>query len=231
MIDAIVDFMGRLLLFFYLLTESLGAPNYGLAIIIFTFFIKLILFPLTRKQYVSMAKMQEIQPELQRIQKKYKNNPEKSQQEMMKLYQKHGVNPFAGCLPIFIQLPILLALFKALKDFFDPQRHPDFVNIEMASFLWVPNLGSPDPIFLPILVAVSTFVQQKVSMHYGAAGGPGESTQKVLLYFMPIFIGYISRTFPAGLALYWVMYSLFGIIEQVLIKKKTVVVKEEAGKK
>jgi len=178
-----------------------------------------------------MAKMQEIQPELQRIQKKYKNNPEKSQQEMMKLYQKHGVNPFAGCLPIFIQLPILLALFKALKDFFDPQRHPDFVNIEMASFLWVPNLGSPDPIILPILVAVSTFVQQKVSMQLGAAGGTGDQTQKVLLYFMPLFIGYISRTFPAGLALYWVMYSLFGIIEQVLIKRKTVVVKEEAGKK
>ncbi|HBT19795.1 MAG TPA: hypothetical protein DEA47_00195 [Peptococcaceae bacterium] len=229
--NAIVDFFGRLLQFFYLLTKQVGIPNYGLAIIIFTFFVKLILFPLTKKQYTSMAKMQEIQPELRRIQQKYKNNPEKSQQEMLKLYQKHGVNPFAGCLPILIQLPILLALFKALKDFFDPVKHPDFVNIEKASFLWVPNLGSPDPIILPILVGLSTFAQQLVSMRMGAVGGTGDQTQRILLYFMPVFIGYISRSFPAGLALYWVMYSLFGIIEQILIKRKTVVVKEEAGKK
>jgi len=231
MFSAVIDFFSQAIQFFYMVTESIGIPNYGLAIILFTLLIKVILFPLTRKQYISMAKMQEIQPELKKIQKKYKNDPQRSQKEMMNVYQKHGVNPFAGCLPILVQLPILLALFRTLQTFFDPVKHPEFVNIDKASFLWVGNLGNPDPIILPVLVAVSTFVQQKISMQASGMGGSGEQTQKILLYFMPIFIGYISRSFPAGLALYWVVYSLFGIVEQYLIKKQPRAVKEETSTK
>jgi len=231
MFSAVIDFFSQAIQFFYMVTESIGIPNYGLAIILFTLLIKVILFPLTRKQYISMAKMQEIQPELKKIQKKYKNDPQRSQKEMMNVYQKHGVNPFAGCLPILVQLPILLALFRTLQTFFDPVKQPEFVNIDKASFLWVGNLGNPDPIILPVLVAVSTFVQQKISMQASGMGGSGEQTQKILLYFMPIFIGYISRSFPAGLALYWVVYSLFGIVEQYLIKKQPRAVKEETSTK
>ena len=231
MFEAIINFFAQAIQFFYQMSETLGVPNYGLAIVFFTLAIKLILFPLTRKQYTSMAKMQEIQPELKKIQQKYKNNPEKSQKEMMALYKEYGVNPFSSCLPLLIQLPILLALFRTLQVFFDPVRHPEFVNIEKANFLWIGNLGNPDPIILPILVALGTFFQQKVSMQAGGAGGSSQQTQKVLLYFMPLFIGYISRTFPSGLALYWVIYSVFGIIEQLVIKRQPRLAKEEAGTK
>ncbi|NLK00529.1 MAG: membrane protein insertase YidC [Clostridia bacterium] len=251
MFSAVINVFGHILQILYGITEKLGVPNYGLAIIMMTVFIKIVLFPLTRKQTVAMAKMQEIQPEVQRIQKRYKDNPQKSQEEMMKVYKEHNVNPASGCLPLLIQLPILIALFRTLQSFFDPVRHPPFVDLDKASFLWVPNLGSPDPGFtlpidifhipsihipyiLPILVALGTFFQQYVAMRASkSSGAPGsaQQTQKVMLYFMPLFIGYISRTFPAGLALYWVFYSILGIIEQLAIRSHSRVVKEEAGTK
>ncbi|HHX94542.1 MAG TPA: membrane protein insertase YidC [Clostridia bacterium] len=234
MVAIVIDFISRSIQFFYELSASMGIASYGIAIALFTVAVKVILFPLTRKQYVGMAKMQQIQPELQKIQKKYKNNPEKQQKEMMALYQKAGVSPFASCLPILIQLPILLALFTALQKFFDPVNHPAYVNLDKANFLWIPSLGSPDPIILPILVAVGTFLQQKITMKAGGVdtGGdnPAATTQKVMLYFMPLFIGYISRTFPSGLALYWVIYSILGIAEQLIIKRPRLV-KEEARAK
>jgi len=236
MVNAVIEFFSRSIQFFYTFSEIIGIPSYGIAIALFTLAIKVILFPLTRKQYVSMARMQEIQPELQKLQKKYKNDPERQQQEMMKVYQEYGVNPFASCLPLLIQMPILLALFTTLQRFFDPVRHPAYVNLDKATFLWVPSLGSPDPLFiLPVLVALGTFVQQKVTMAKGGAtpqgDGAGAQTQKVMLYFMPLFIGYISKNFPAGLSVYWVVYSIYGIIEQFLIRREPKVVKEAAGKK
>lgn len=236
MVNAIIEFFSRAIQLFYDFSALIGIPSYGIAIALFTLAIKVILFPLTRKQYVSMAKMQSIQPELQKLQKKYKNNPEKQQAEMMRIYQENSVNPFASCLPLFIQMPILLALFTTLQRFFDPVKHPAYVNLDKANFLWIPSLGSPDPLFiLPVLVGVGTFVQQKVTMARGGAApegdGPGAQTQKVMLYFMPIFIGYISKNFPAGLSVYWVVYSIYGIIEQFFIRREPKVVKEAAGRK
>ncbi|MBO8170002.1 MAG: membrane protein insertase YidC [Thermoanaerobacteraceae bacterium] len=222
---ALVDFISQVIQFFYIVTQKIGIPNYGLAIILFTIVVKIVLYPLTYKQMVAMRKMQELQPKIKEIQKKYKNDPQKSQQAMMELYQKHGANPFSGCWPLLIQMPILIALFTSLRTFFDPMKHPEYVNLVHAKFLWIKNLGEADPFILPIIVAVSTFLQQKVTTT------SQDQTQKTMLYVMPLFLGWVSRSFPAGLALYWVIFSIVGAIQQVYINRKPTVAKEEASAK
>lgn len=219
--SSLVSFITQAIDYLYNVTASLGFPSYGLAIILFTVVIKLVLLPLTVKQVQGMKVMQELQPKVQAIQKKYKNNPQKAQQEIMQLYKDNKANPFAGCWPLLVQMPILFALFSALRTFFDnPER------MAHAEFLWIPNLGQPDPLYiLPVLVAIGTFLQQKVS-----SPGGTDQTQKTMLYIMPVFIGYISLKFPAALALYWVMYSIMGMLEQLLIRRP-LVAKEEVEAK
>jgi YidC/Oxa1 family membrane protein insertase len=227
-LGVLVDFISQLIQLLYNLTKTVGVPNYGLAIILFTIAVKVVLYPLTFKQLKSMRKMQEIQPVVIELQKKYKNNQQKMQQAMMELYQKEGVNPLGGCLPLLIQMPILFALFSSLRTFFDPALNPT-VEIAHATFIWVPNLGNPDPYYvLPVLVAAGTFLQQKVSMV--SVSGQQDQTQKTMLYVMPLIIGYVSLQFPAGLSLYWVMYSITGIMEQFLIRRPHKV-KEEVSVK
>lgn len=224
--SVLVEFISNAIQFFYTLTASAGIPNYGLAIIIFTVMVKLLLFPLTRSQINSMRAMQEIQPKIREIQEKHKNNPQKAQQLMLELYQKNGVNPFSGCLPLLIQMPILFALFSALRKFFDPQLHPAYVNLDHASFFWINNLGSPDPVILPILAVIFTFLQQKLS-----TPGSVDQTQKTMLYIMPIFMGWIARSFPAGLALYWVVYSIISGLENYILRRQPVAAKEEVAER
>lgn len=242
MVDAIIGLFSQTIQFFYNISASIGFPSYAIAIALFTLVIKTILFPITKKQYVNMAQMQLVQPELQKLQKKYKNNPEKQQEKMMELYQEYEVNPFGSCLPLLIQMPIILALFTTLNRFFDPVRHPTYVNLENATFLGASLGASPSSLGIgvmslsfPILVGLGTFVQQKVTMAKGGAMPQGDDagarTQKMMIYFMPFFIGYISWNFPIGLCVYWIVYSLYGIIEQFLIRREPKVVKEAAGKK
>ncbi|KYH33757.1 YidC/Oxa1 family membrane protein insertase [Neomoorella mulderi] len=225
--NILVDFLSQSIQFLYNITRMMGIPNYGLAIILFTILVKVILFPLTYRQLRSMKRMQEIQPKVQELQKKYKGNPQKAQQAMMELYQKEGVNPLGGCLPLLVQMPILFALFSALRTFFDPVHHPAYVELSHANFLWVSNLGQPDPYILPILVALGTFFQQKVSM----VGGNQDQTQRTMLVVMPLVIGWMSRSFSAGLSLYWVTFSLMGILEQWFVRRKPHLVKEEISAK
>lgn len=173
-----------------------------------------------------MRRMQELQPKVQELQKKYKNNPQKAQKAVLELYQAEKINPFSGCLPLLIQMPILFALFSALRGFFDPATNPG-VRMEHANFLWVPNLGSRDPYFiLPILVAVTTFLQQKASMV-----NPQDQSQKTMLIVMPLLIGWMSSQFSAGLALYWVVFSLMGILEQWFLRRQPGLMKEEVSAK
>lgn len=173
-----------------------------------------------------MRRLQELQPKIQELQKKYKSNPQKAQQAMMELYQKEKVNPLGGCLPLLIQMPILYALFTSLRSFFNPALNPT-VNLAHANFLWISNLGQPDPYILPVLVAVGTFFQQKVSM----VSGGQDQTQKTMLFVMPLIIGWMSRNFSAGLSLYWVTFSLMGILEQWLARRQPHLVKEEISAK
>lgn len=226
MFASLVNFISNSIQFFYNLTASIGFPNYGLAILLFTVVVKMILFPLTATQVRSMKKMQEIQPKIKELQAKHKKDPQKAQQAVMELYQKAGVNPFAGCLPLLVQMPILFALFSSLRVFFDPVKHPAYVNLDHAHFLWISNLGTPDPWILPVLVAGFTFLQQKISM-----GASNDQTQKTMLYVMPLMIGWFSRSFPSGLALYWVMYSIMSGLEQLVIRRTPGGIKEEAVQK
>lgn len=196
--------MKDLLTYCFHFTEIIGYPSYGVAIIILTIAIKLVLAPLTVKQVKSMKGMQKLQPKIKELQAKYKNNQQKMQQEMQKLYKEMGINPLAGCLPLLIQMPFLIAIFYALREY-------PYIDA-YQSFLWLPSLGHPDPYYiLPALSALSTYV---VSMQTSADNSP---QAKVMLYGMPVFIGYISLTFPSGLVIYWTISNIFQIIQQYFI--------------
>ncbi|NQS76454.1 MAG: membrane protein insertase YidC [Peptococcaceae bacterium] len=204
----------------YYFTSSVGLPSYALAIILLTVLIKVILYPLTRKQMKSMLGMQRIQPKIKEIQDKWKKkDPKRMQEEVMKLYKEHNINPAAGCMPLLIQMPILIALYRSLFVF-------DYVNPAHATFFWLPNLTDKDPFFiLPVLAGITTYFQSKMTMT------GSDPTQRMMLFTMPVFIGWIAATVPAGLALYWVVFNLVGIIQQYYINKQTLPLKGEVGGK
>ena len=197
----------------YQVTAAIGFPSYAIAIIMISVLIKLILYPLMQKQMKSTMNMQEVQPKIQQLQKKYKNNPEKMNEEMMKLYKEYDISPMAGCLPLLIQMPILVGLFMALRQYhFDP--------IEHAAFFWVPNLGEVDPLhILPILVAVTMFLQQKVSMTSTGGNEQTEQMMKTMLYLMPAMMLFVCWSMPAGLCLYWGFFSILSIVQQYFMNK------------
>jgi len=206
--QVLVDFMRTLLTYCYNLTEALGFPSYGIAIIIMTIGIKAILAPLTAKQIKSMKGMQKLQPKMKEIQNKYKNDPQRAQQEIAKMYKELGVNPLSGCLPLLVQMPFLIAIFYALQGYpYDPAYE---------SFLWLPSLGEADHLYiLPVLSALSTFVMSKQTAQDATGAGAGQ--QKIMQIFMPLFIGYISLNFPSGLVIYWVVSNVFQMIQQFFI--------------
>ena len=184
--------------------------SYGLAIVVVTLIIRLVLVPLNVKQIKSTKAMQEIQPEIQSLQKKYSskdaNTQQKLQQETMALFQKHGVNPLAGCLPIFVQMPILFAFYQAIK-------RTD--AIKQGSFLWF-ELGTPDYI-LPLIAGAATFFQQKLMMADNAAVSQNPQ-MKIMLYIMPIMITVFGYILPAALALYWVVGNVFMVAQTLFIR-------------
>ena len=204
----LADMMAWAVQFFYNLTASLGFPSYGVAIIILTIVIKVLLLPFALKQIKSMKGMQEIQPKVAALQKKYKNDRAKLSIEMQKLYREHNISPLAGCLPLLIQMPFLVSIFYALQGFqYDPAH---------ASFLWLSSLASKDPTYvLPILSAVSTW-----ALSAQTAPKNAEGPQKMMTYFMPLFIGYISINFPSGLVIYWVVSNLFQLVQQTIVFHK-----------
>ncbi|HML88821.1 MAG TPA: YidC/Oxa1 family membrane protein insertase [Methylomusa anaerophila] len=207
--------MQTALTFFYNLTASLGFASYGIAIILLTIAIKMALYPLTVKQIKSMKAMQDIQPKMKAIQEKYKGNPEKQQKELAALYKEAGINPLAGCLPLLVQMPFLMSIFFAIRDYQYAQQPP--------SFLWLTDLSHADPYYiLPVLSALTTFLMQKQTVT--------DATQqnKMMLVFMPLFIGYISMTFPAGLVVYWVVGNIIQILQQWFMYRNPVEVREGA---
>lgn len=176
----------------------------GVAIILLTILIRGLLFPLTQKQTESMLAMREIQPKAQEIQKKYKDNPQEYQKRVMELYREAGVNPLGGCLPLLVQFPFLIALFQVL-------RTATFENADPQFLFW--TLTEPDGLYiLPLLSGVTTYLQSKMTMT--------DPSQKALLYIMPVFITWISVSFPTGLVLYWVVSNVFSIGQQYVLLKK-----------
>ncbi len=204
--QAFVQWFADAIHYLYGITELMGVPNYGLAIIFMTIIIKLIMFPLTQKQMRSMRGMQELQPKMKYIQEKYKDDPQLMQTKIMGMYKEHGVNPFGGCLPLIVQMPIFIALFQSLYRF-------EFRDMAHAGFLWVPNIGNPDPYYLlAVLAAGTTYLQQRLAMV-----DTKDPTQRIMLYMMPVFMAWIAATFPAGLPLYWVTFNFLGILQQLYV--------------
>lgn len=194
-------------------------PNYGIVIIFFSLIIKIVLHPLTKQSMNSMKKMQLLQPMMNEIREKYKDDPQKMNQEVMKLYQTYGINPAGGCLPILLQMPILIALYGLFRATIELRQQP--------FTLWINDLSIPDtilhlpfrlPIFaineisgLALLLGVTMFIQQKMSIT--------DPRQKAMIYMMPILFILLFNSFPSGLNLYYFMFNLFSIAQQYYINK------------
>lgn len=231
LLDRAVDFG-----WFYFITKPMSIAlnflghsfgNFGLAILLFTVFVKVCLFPLAYKSYVSMGKLRELMPELNKIKEKYKGDQVQFNKELMGFYKKRGVNPAAGCLPILLQIPIFFALYKVL-----------FVTIEMrhAPFIgWIKDLSAPDsssifnlfglldytiPNFLPhigilpILFCISMIIQQRLQPK------PTDETQAFIMKVLPFVFLFVFASFPAGLVIYWTWSNALSILQQVIINYK-----------
>ncbi|WP_245579438.1 YidC/Oxa1 family membrane protein insertase [Halonatronum saccharophilum] len=189
--------------------------SYGLSIILLTVIVRLILGPLNAKQTRSMKKMQKLQPMIEELKKKHGDDQEKLQQEMMKLYQKHKVNPAAGCLPMIVQMPIIIALFRALQNW--PELYGE-------SFLFISDLSESN-IVLIILTGIVMLGQSIMTQQMSGSG----SSNKAAL-FMPLFIVVIGFGLPAGVLLYWMTSTLIMAIQQYfLYKESDVELKEESN--
>lgn len=179
--------------------------NYGLAIIIFTVILKLLMFPLYAKQTRSLEEMQQIQPEIEKIQKKYKDDKEKQNEELVKLYQERGINPAAGCLPMVLTLIIIFPLYRAIYA----------LDLSQTSFLWIKNLAEPD-ILLVIINGIATLGQTYLTTKLS-----GNTMQNTMtMWMMPIMIIAISFRFPAGVLVYWITQTIMTILQQLLMQKK-----------
>lgn len=204
--EYIVFPLSKTLLYFADLTNG----SFGLAIVIVTIIIRVLLLPLNVKQLKSSKAMQEIQPELKELREKYSSKDaqtqQKLQQETMQLFQKNGVNPLAGCLPIIVQMPILIGFYHAIMRTSEIQTH---------SFLWM-ELGQSDP-FLAILTAATTFLQQKLMMAGGAAAQNPQ--MQMMIYIMPLMIGTFAFFFPSALAIYWIVGNIVMILQTIFIRK------------
>lgn len=200
------DVMLEVLKFFY----AVGGHNYGLAVVWLTVAVNFALYPLTLSSLQQMSAMQRIQPRLQEIQRKYKDDPQKLQKETLDLYRSEGVNPLGGCLPVLLKIPFFLALFWALqsKEFLALLSEPGVGS----AFLWIADLSKPDPLkILPVLIGVTTYLMQKTMP---AAGG---GQMPAMTLFMPIFITFICLAFPSGVQLYWLISNIMGAVQQYYI--------------
>ncbi|MBV8086301.1 MAG: YidC/Oxa1 family membrane protein insertase [Chloroflexi bacterium] len=219
------------------LAQSIGTA--GVAIIIFTLGIKLILMPLTFQQLRSARAMQALQPKIKELQTKHKADKQKLTEETMALYKEHKVNPAAGCLPLLLQMPILYGLYGALYALGNTcytkvggvcQPDPLFNQMFTLPFLWLnghgvnatggvlTGLAAPDPLhILPILCVVTQWVQQRMMLNKNQAVDPQQQSMQSVMQFMPLFIGFISWNLAAGLPLYWAVSTLFSIVQQYFI--------------
>ena len=206
--------------------------NFGVAILVATVVVKLVFFPLAQKAYTSMAKMKALQPEMQKMRERYKDDKMKQQQAMMELYKKEKVNPLAGCVPILIQIPVFFSLYKVL-----------FVSIEMRHapfFGWINDLSAPDPTtvfnlfglipwdpstvpvighFLmlgvwPLIMGVTMWVQMKMNP------APPDPTQAMIFNWMPVFFTFLLASFPAGLVIYWAWNNSLSVLQQYVIMRR-----------
>jgi len=180
--------------------------NWGWSIVILTFLIKLLFYPLSAASYKSMARMKEVQPRVMAMREANKGNPQKMNQEMMALYKKEKINPLGGCLPMLIQIPVFISLYWVLLSSVEIRNAP--------WILWIHDLAVPDPYYiLPVIMAVSMWVQTKLNPT------PPDPIQAKVMLYMPIIFSVMFFFFPAGLVLYWVVNNILSIAQQWQINK------------
>lgn len=181
--------------------------NYGWAIIILTGIVQLIVFPLSLKSYQSMASMKKLQPRIQELQKRYKDDSKRMHQEMLSLYKEAKTNPFGGCLPMILQIPVFYAFFTMLRNAYELRGAP--------WIFWIQDLSQRDPYYiLPVVMGGGMFLQQKIS------GTVGDPAQAKIMMFMPIIFTFMFLNFPSGLVLYWLTNSILSIATQYWCTKK-----------
>lgn len=191
-----------LFIFMYWVYEH--TSSWILSILILTLIIRIIFFPLSYKSTVSMMKMGELAPKMEEIKKKYKDDPAKMQEAMMKLYSEAGVNPMSGCLPILIQIPIFFALYKVLIV---------TVDLKLASMLWIPSLADKDPFYvLPVLMGGTMVLQQFITPS-------PDKRQNMIMYISAVAFTFLFANFPSGLVLYWTFNNILNIAQNYLIKE------------
>lgn len=237
-LDSIMNFGWSLirpiakLVHFLLIKMNTVIPNYGVVLILFSLLIKIVVYPLTKKSYESTQKMQAVQPQLNALKEKYKNDQKKMSQAQMALFKEHGVNPLGGCFPVLLQMPLLFSLFQVFRSTIELRGAP-FV-------LWIKDLSSPDsivdlpftiPVYgdhiavLPILMGITMFLQQKM-MPTQASG-----QQKYMSYFMTIFFTLLFNNFPSGLNLYYTLFNLLTILQQKYLTPVTTHISETSLKR
>ena len=180
--------------------------NWGWSIIIVTVIIKILFFPLSQKSYKSMKKMQKLQPQMKILQERYKNDKTKLNQELMAAYKKHGVNPLGGCLPMFLQIPVFIALYRVLLE---------SIELKGAPFMfWLTDLAAKDPYYItPIIMGLSMFAQQKLSPT------SADPIQKNMMLLMPVVFTVMFLSFPSGLVLYWITNNILSILQQYYVNR------------
>ncbi|MDZ7384811.1 MAG: membrane protein insertase YidC [candidate division KSB1 bacterium] len=205
-------------------------PNYGWVIVVFSLLVKVVLYPLTHSSLKSMHKMQELQPRLVALREKYGKDPQRLNEETMKLYKEAGVNPMGGCLPLLLQMPLLYALFVVFRN---------TISFRGQGFVfWIKDLANPDTVavlpfslplygnlvnILPLVMGVTMLIQQKMSVK--------DPKQKMMVYFMPIFFTLLFNSFPSGLNLYYMLFNVLSIIQQKVVTDRLLVAKKEVAEK
>ena len=199
-------------------------PNYGVVVVLFAILIKLVTYPLMAKQLRSSKKMQEISPIMNKIKTKYKNNPTLQQQKMAALFQEHKINPLAGCLPLLIQMPVLMSVFMVFRNTIEFRGE--------SFFLWINDLSAADTLLylgeipiniLPFLMSASMYYTMKLSSANQPAGGDPaqEATQQMMKYMFPGMMFFLFYSFPSGLNLYYLCFNVMQIAQQKIINNET----------
>ena len=202
-------------------------PNYGVVILILSTLTQLLFWPLTEKSFKSMRKMQNLQPVVQEMKRRYKDDPQEMNRQMMALWRKEGVNPMGGCMPMLVQIPVLFALYSALRSSIDLRGAP--------FLLWIDNLAAPDVLFhlpfpipglgreiclLPLLMGAAMVWRSAISPTMPGATGAAAQQQAIMKWAMPVVMIFIFYKMPSGLVLYWLVNSLLGVWQQTSINRK-----------
>ena len=201
--------------------------SYGIALVVLTLIVKIALYPLYAKQIKTTTNMTKLQPKIREIQQKYAKNKELMNQKMAELYEKEGGNMYGGCLPMVVQMFVIMGLFALLRN---PMAYISDDNMLFAiheSFLWIPDLAQPDKWILPIVSGIATFIAFNFSQTSNAGAAPGadqaNAMMKIMKYFFPLMILMMARSYPAGLAVYWSVSQIVQIFYNIRfahLKKK-----------